>query len=104
MSRVAFKMKLYPDSVDEYKRRHLEIWPGLVELLKHAGISDYSIFIDEESSCLFAVLKADDESSLDQLPHNPLMQQWWQYMSDIMETHSDNSPLSTPLKEVFYLP
>lgn len=96
-------MKLFPGSVDEYKKRHDEIWPGLVELLKETGISDYSIFFDEESNCLFAVLKADDEKSLDQLPHNPVMQQWWQYMSDIMVTYADKSPVSIPLKEVFYL-
>ncbi|MEI6088794.1 MAG: L-rhamnose mutarotase, partial [Bacteroidota bacterium] len=34
----------------------------------------------------------------------PVMQQWWLYMGDIMETNSDHSPVSIPLKEVFYLP
>jgi len=103
MSRVAFKMKLYPDCIDEYKKRHDEIWPGLTELLKATGISNYSIFVDEENNLLFGVLEAEDETLLDQLPKNPVMQHWWQYMSDIMETNADNSPVSTPLKEVFYL-
>ena len=31
------------------------------------------------------------------------MQKWWKYMEDIMETNHDNSPVSIPLKEVFYL-
>jgi len=31
------------------------------------------------------------------------MQRWWAYMADIMETHPDHSPISTPLKEMFYL-
>ncbi|MFX7845269.1 L-rhamnose mutarotase [Acinetobacter baumannii] len=32
------------------------------------------------------------------------MKKWWHYMKDIMETNSDESPVSIPLKEVFYLP
>src|SRR5271165_6095115 len=103
MTRFAFKMKLFPGFADEYKKRHDEIWPGLVELLKEAGISDYSIFIDEETNSLFGVLKAESLESIDDLAANPVMQQWWQFMSDIMETNSDKSPLSIPLKEVFYL-
>ncbi len=103
MNRVAFKMKLFPGFAEEYKKRHDEIWPGLVEVLKAAGISDYSIFIDEETGYLFAVLKADDPKLLDDLPANLVVQQWWQFMSDLMETNTDNSPVTTPLKEVFYL-
>ncbi len=103
MSRIAFKMKLFPGFAEEYKVRHAEIWPGLAALLKENGISDYSIFLDEETDSLFAILKAQDANLLDQLPYNPIMQQWWQFMSDIMETNDDNSPVSVPLKEVFHL-
>ena len=103
MNRIAFKMKLFSGFADEYKERHDEIWPGLVEILKAAGISDYSIFIDEETNSLFGVLKAEDIERMNHLSANPIMQQWWQFMSDIMETNTDNSPVSIPLKEVFYL-
>jgi L-rhamnose mutarotase len=103
MQRKAFKMKLFPGFAEEYKNRHDEIWPGLAALLKENGISEYSIFLDEETNSLFAVMKAEDVRLLDQLPYNAIMQQWWQYMSDIMETNADNSPVSNPLKEVFYL-
>ncbi len=103
MHRIAFKMKLYPGFAGEYKKRHAEIWPDLVELLKQAGINDYSIFIDQETNSLFGVLKANDVKLLDDLPNNAIMRRWWQYMSDIMETNPDNSPLNIPLKEVFYL-
>lgn len=96
-------MKLFPGFADEYKKRHDEIWPGIELLLKENGISEYSIFLDEETDSLFAVMNAADENLLDQLPYNSIMQQWWQYMSDIMETNPDNSPVSNPLKEVFYL-
>jgi L-rhamnose mutarotase len=104
MTRVAFKMKLNKGFEEEYKRRHDELWPELQQLLTATGISEYSIFLDEETNILFGVLKAKDPSALNNLPSEPIMQRWWAYMKDIMETNADSSPLSVPLKEVFYLP
>jgi L-rhamnose mutarotase len=104
MARIAFKMFLYPGSVAEYRRRHDEIWPELSVLLKAHGISDYSIFLDEEKLELFAVLTAADPKIFDTLPQNAHMQRWWNYMKDLMHTNADNSPKTSPLTEVFYLP
>lgn len=103
MQRFAFKMKLNPGCVAEYKKRHDEIWPELSQLLREAGISDYSIFLDEETHTLFAVQKQIGQSSQD-LAKTEIVQKWWAYMADIMETNPDNSPVSIPLKELFYLP
>ncbi len=102
--RIAFKMKLRPGYRDEYKKRHDEIWPELSVLLRQTGISEYSIFLDEETDSLFGVLKTDNKNLLDSLPQHAVMQKWWLYMADIMETNPDDSPVSTSLKEVFYLP
>jgi L-rhamnose mutarotase len=104
MARIAFKMKLHNGFEEEYKKRHDELWPELQQLLKSTGISEYSIFLDEETNILFGVMKAEDPASLNNLPANPVMKKWWAYMKDIMETNSDSSPVSIPLKEVFYLP
>ena len=73
-------------------------------MLHATGISDYSIFLDEASGVLFGTMKVDDEQQLADLPQHPVMQQWWAFMKDIMETHDDNSPVSIPLQPVFYLP
>ena len=104
MSRVAFKMQLFPGKEEEYKKRHDELWPDLQELLKNSGISRYSIFLDESTLSLFGVLDISDPIKLDDPPRHEVMQRWWAYMSDIMESNPDHSPVSLPLKEVFYLP
>ena len=104
MHRVAFKMKLFPGKEEEYKRRHDKLWPDLEQLLKQAGISEYSIFLDAETNSLFGVLKEQDPKNLDNLPQQDVMQHWCKYMAVIMESNPDNSPVSIPLKEVFYLP
>ena len=104
MQRLAFKMKLFKGKEEEYRKRHDEIWPELKSLLKTTGIEDYSIFLDEETNSLFGVLRIKDKMKLDDLPYHPVMKKWWAYMKDIMESNPDNSPVSVPLKEVFYLP
>ena len=96
-------MKLYPGMEQEYKRRHDEIWPELVQLLHQTGVSDYSIFLDPETLHLFGVLHIQEPLALDELPAHPVMKKWWAYMKDIMDTNPDHSPISIPLKEVFYL-
>jgi L-rhamnose mutarotase len=103
MQRIAFKMKLFKGFEVEYRKRHDAIWPELTSLLKSTGIEDYSIFLDEETNSLFGFLRIKDKMKLDELAHHPVMKKWWAYMKDIMESNPDDSPVSVPLKEVFYL-
>jgi L-rhamnose mutarotase len=104
MKRVAFKMKLFKGQEDEYKRRHDAIWPELQQLLKNAGIAEYSIFLDEDTLDLIGVLKINEVENMHAIAQLPIMKKWWDYMKDIMETHPDNSPTSISLKEIFYMP
>lgn len=102
MQKIAFKMKLKPGMKEEYEKRHAAIWPELVALLKDNGIADYTIFLDEESDTLFAVQRLEGSSSQD-LGKTEVVQRWWKYMADIMETNPDSSPISIPLPAVFHL-
>lgn len=103
MEKIAFKMFLRPGQREEYRRRHDQIWPELVKLLRQSGISDYSIYLDEESDALFAVLWRSAGHRMDSLPKSALMQRWWRHMADIMETNADGSPRQVPLREMFHL-
>jgi L-rhamnose mutarotase len=103
MEQLAFKMKLIPGKAEEYKKRHNAIWPELKALLTREGVRNYSIFLDEETNILFAVQNMDGDQSSQDLGKNPIVQKWWAYMADIMETNPDNSPLSKPLPKVFHM-
>lgn len=103
MTRLAFKMHLNEGQKEVYIKRHNEIWPELKQLLKDSGVSEYSIFLDEETNTLFAFQKVSGEGGSQDLGQTEIVQKWWAYMADIMETNPDNSPVSTALEEVFYL-
>lgn len=104
MQKHAFRMQLHPGMEAEYRRRHDDIWPELVTLLKDAGVSDYSIHLDRETGILFGVLWRRDDHAMDDLPRHPVMQRWWAHMADIMATHPDDEPVATPLVTVFHMP
>ena len=103
MTRVAFKMKLKSSKIDEYKKRHNEIWPELKNAISNAGISNYSIFYDEETGILFAYHEMSSSSSADKLCELEIVQKWLAYMSDLTESNPDQSPICTSLFESFHL-
>jgi len=103
MEKFAFRMRLNPGCRAEYIRRHDEIWPELVTLLKEAGVEDYSIHLDPETDTLFGVLWRREDHGMNDLATHPVMKKWWAHMADIMATNTDNSPLSVPLETVFHL-
>ena len=96
-------MKLKPGFAGEYKARHDELWPELSRELRAAGVSDYSIFLDEETLTLFAVQKLSSNNTAAALPKSPIVRKWWDSMAPLMEVLPDNEPVSKPLKEVFHL-
>ena len=103
MEKIGFTMKIYPGQAEEYEKRHDQIWPELSAVLKAAGVSDYSIFLDKETCVLFAVLRCESKDKVDQLALDEVVQKWWVFMADIMETNADNSPIAHPLTQVFHL-
>ena len=102
--RYVFQMRLNDNMADEYRKRHTAIWPELVDLLHDAGVSDYSIHVDEQTGLLIGVLTRTSDHNMDDLSNHPLMHKWWAMMADIMETTPDNAPIATPLKPLFHMP
>ena len=103
MEKIAFKMKLKPGQKEEYIKRHQAIWSALRSVLKEYKISDYTIFLDEETDTLFAVQKKSSAKNSQDIGNNEIVRKWWEYMADIMETNPDHSPVSIPLLKVFHL-
>ncbi|HHC6514035.1 TPA: L-rhamnose mutarotase [Vibrio parahaemolyticus] len=101
--RKAFVMQLNEGCKEEYQKRHDEIWPELVDVLKSHGGHNYSIFLHEATNQLFGYVEIESEERWQQVARTESCQKWWSYMQDIMATNPDNSPQSIPLDSVFYL-
>lgn len=98
-----FKMKLYEGMEAEYERRHNELWPEMIEMIHQYGGKNYTIFLDQETLCLFGYLEIEEEEKWSRGAETAINRKWWDYMADIMETNPDNSPVAIPLKPLFHL-
>ena len=103
MIRKAFLMRVHPGRIAEYTLRHQPIWAELAAVLKDHGVSDYSIFHDPETDQLFGYAVIASEAQWAAIAQTPVCQRWWRFMSDIMPSNPDSSPVARELQEVFYL-
>ena len=103
MIRKAFKMSVHPDQHIEYTRRHKPIWRELEVILRAHGVRSYSIFLDPGTSDLFAYAEIESEERWTAIASTEVCQRWWRHMRELMPSHSDNSPKSVDLREVFHL-
>jgi L-rhamnose mutarotase len=101
--RKAFKMSVNADQHAEYERRHNPIWRELEETLLAHGVRTYSIFLDEQTSELFAYVELESEERWNAIARTEVCQRWWKHMHEIMPSQADNSPVSRPLREVFHI-
>ena len=77
--------------------------PVLANVLKQHGANNYNIFLNKETSQLFAYVEIEDEVRWNAVAETDICREWWAYMKDIMPSNPDNSPISSELTSVFYL-
>lgn len=105
MIRKAFVIQAKPGMADEYQRRHNPIWPELAEALKRHGVSNYSIFLREDTGELFGYLEVADEARFQKIAETEVCRRWWRHMTEVLVSENADSPkaMETPLDEVFHL-
>ena len=104
MERVAWRGRIKPGKKEEYVRRHREIWPEMVALLKAAGICNYTIFADGD--LLFGCYECEKGVAFAEKTQaqSPVVDRWNQYMEDILELEMDPATGAQPkLEPVFRL-
>lgn len=104
MERMAWKGKIKPGCKEEYIRRHQEIWPEMVELLKEAGICNYTIFANGDE--LFGYYECEKGIAFAEKTQaqSPVVDRWNAYMADILELEMDPQTGAQPkLEPVFRL-
>lgn len=60
MQRVGFRLQIRTEMMDEYIRRHAEVWPDMLQALRETGWSNYSIFLDRADGTLFGYFETPD--------------------------------------------
>jgi len=104
MERYAWKARILPGMHDEYVKRHDEIWPEMVELLRQAGIRNYSIWCTGDELFGYYECELGAELAARVQRESPVVDRWNAYMKDVMAMEMDPATGAQPLMaEVFYL-
>lgn len=104
MEKYAWMAKLKPNKKEEYIKRHNEIWPEMVDVLKSAGIKNYSIWISGEHIFGYYECEKGVEYAAKVQATSPIVDKWNEYMKDVMEMEMDPVTGAQPkLEKVFDL-
>ncbi len=104
MKRVCFLLKVKQEKLEEYKQRHKQVWPEMLEALRETGWSNYSLFLRDDSLLVGYLETQDFQKALQGMASREVNQRWQTYMSDFFELegrHADSA--MKPLEEVFHL-
>lgn len=104
MEKYAWKGLIAPGMIEEYIRRHNEIWPEMIEVLKEAGIVNYTIWnVGNEVFGYYECEKGADYAARIQA-ESPIVDHWNEYMKDVLIMEMDPITGAQPLlKKVFEL-
>jgi L-rhamnose mutarotase len=105
MSRVCFILRVRPDRLDEYRARHREVWPEMLEALRDMGWRNYSLFLREDG-LLVGYLECDDfDASRAAMEERDVNARWQADMAPFFELPGGERPDTglVRLEEVFHL-
>ena len=104
MERYAWKAKVKDGMIEEYRRRHDEIWQEMKDVLKSAGICNYSIWlVGNDLFGYYECEKGVDFAAKTQAC-SEVVDRWTVYMKDVMVMEMDPVTGAQPkLEQVFFL-
>ena len=103
--RVCFTLQVRPEKLEEYKKRHAQVWPEMLDALRQTGWHNYSIFMREDGTMVGYLETEDFESAREAMKSRPVNARWQAEMAHFFS--SLDSELADdkmyPLEEVFHL-
>ena len=102
MEKYAWRARIVEGAAEEYKRRHSEIWPEMLEVLKEAGIVNYTIWLSGNELFGYYECEKGIEYAAKVQAESPTVKKWDEYMKDILIMEKDPVTGAQPqLKKVF---
>jgi len=103
--RICFVLRVKRDKLEEYKRRHAQVWPEMLDALRQTGWRNYSLFLQPDG-LLIGYLETDNfDESCEGMKKHPVNSRWQAEMSPFFEALNGVGPddRMSPLEEVFHL-
>ena len=105
MQRICFTLQVKPERLDEYRRRHEDVWPQMQQALRDAGWTNYSLFVRDDGLLIGYVETPDWDAARAQMARSEVNARWQDSVGDLFlelgKRHADDA--MTALPEVFHL-
>ena len=101
MERVCFLLRVRGDRLDEYRARHREVWPEMLEALRESGWRNYSLFLGEDGLLVGYVEVDDFEAAQREMAATAVNDRWQREMAEFFGERADEGLVR--LEEVFHL-
>lgn len=105
MKRVGFILKVKEELIGEYKRRHEQVWPEMLDALRRTGWHNYTLFLRDDG-LLFGYFETPEsfQSALDGMSEEAVNARWQAEMAPFFEgTGGHADEMMEELVEVFHL-
>ncbi|MCX5495961.1 L-rhamnose mutarotase [Kaistia dalseonensis] len=107
MQRMGQVLALKPDAIDEYKRLHADVWPGVLAKIAECNIRNYSIYLREPENLLFAYFEyhgSDFAADSAKMAADPLTQKWWSVCGPLQQPFESRATSEwwASMEEVFH--
>ena len=106
MQRVGFRLQVRPEMMDEYVRRHAEVWPDMLQALRETGWTNYTLFLDRNDGTLFGYFETPDlEAAKAGMAEREVNARWQADMAPFFIALDGKRPDEgfLQLEDVFYL-
>jgi len=105
MQRICFVLQVRPERIDEYKERHRDVWPEMLQALRETGWKNYSLFLRPDGLLVGYLETEDFEKARAQMQARQINEKWQREMADFFMSLPGTAPdaAMTPLEEVFHL-
>lgn len=101
MERVCFQLQVRPDRLEEYRVRHREVWPEMLDALREAGWHNYSLFLRDDGLLVGYVETDDFEAAQRAMAATEVNERWQRDMAAFFDARADHAFVR--LEEVFHL-
>jgi len=103
MERILFTMEIFPGTEEEYKRRHDEIWPELVQALRDSGVANYTLFRRGTEIIAYAECTPDAATAFGSVGATDVDQRWSRWFQDVISRKVDAGGNLLRVEEVWHM-
>jgi len=106
MKRFGWVARVKPEKLEEYKRLHVDVWPGVLKTIKECHLRNYSIYYKDGYLFTYVEYTGEDfEADMARMAADEITQEWWAVCVPCLEPVGDEAAVNvwSDMEEVFHL-